>query len=210
MVQRTEFAKEGYDIKVIGRHVSVTDAIKKYAVEKVSKIERFHSRILEVVIIIDVLKLQHVVDIILKVDHTKIKSHYSGDDMYASIDLAVDKLQRQLAKYKSRIKDHHAQARSVVDMRVNVFKAPAELHLADVNDEIEAENQRKLVEQFKPHQVVSRETLPLKTLSLDEAMWHLELSGDPFMIFKSEETQKLKVIYRREEDDNYGVVEPEA
>lgn len=205
-----EKTKSGYDIKVIGRHIEVTDAMKKYAVEKVSKIERFHSRILEVIITLDVQKLQHLVDIVVKVDHTKIKSHYSGDNIYAAIDLAVDKLQRQLARYKSRVQDHHAAARHVVDMRVNVFKAPAEQHLADVNDQIEDENQRKLVERFKPHEVVSRETLPLKTLTLDEAMWQFELSGDPFLIFKSEETQKIKVIYRRDEDGNYGVVEPEA
>lgn len=210
MVQKTDFAKEGYDIKVIGRHVSVTDAMKNYAVEKVSKIDRFHNRILEILITLNVQKLQHIVDIIVKVDHTKIKSHYTGDNMYAAIDLATDKLQRQIARYKSRIQDHHAMARSIVDMRVNVFKAPEEVNLADVNDEIEDENQRRLMESFKPHPVVSAETLPLKTLNLEEAMWQFELSGDPFMIFKSEETQKIRVIYRRDEDGNFGMVEPEA
>jgi ribosome hibernation promoting factor len=208
MAENTKTA--GYDIKVIGRHVQVTDAMKNYAIEKVSKIERFQNRILEVIITLDVQKLLHIVDIVVKVNHTKIKSHYTGDNMYASIDLAVDKLQRQLSRYKSRIQDHHATSRQVVDMRVNVFKAPDEVNLADVNDQIEEENQRKMVENFRPHEVVSRETLPLKTLNLDEAIWQLELSGDPFMIFKSEETQKIKVIYRREEDGNFGVVEPEV
>ncbi len=210
MVQKTEFAKEGYDVKVIGRHVSVTDAIKKYAVEKVSKIDRFHSRIIDVIIILDVQKLQHVVDIIVKVDHTKIKSHYACDNMYAAIDLATDKLQRQIARYKSRIQDHHATARHVVDMRVNVFKAPEEVNLAEVNDQIEEETQRRLAATFKPHEVVSKETLPLKTLNLDEALWQFEISGYPFMIFRSEESQKLKAIYRREEDGNLAVVELEA
>lgn len=210
MSEKTEFAKGGYDVKVIGRHIPITDAIKQYAVDKVSKIDRFHSRVLEVVVILEVQKLVHLVDIILKVDHTKIKSHYAGDNLYASIDFAVDKLKRQLARYRSRIKDHHASARSIVDMRVNVFKAPEEVHLADVNDQIDEENRRKIEDSLKPRPIVSRETLPLKTLTLDEAIWQLELSGDPFMIFKSEETQKIKVIYRREEDGNFGVVEPEA
>lgn len=210
MVQKTEFTKDGYTVKVFGRHVSITDAMKNYAVEKVSKIERFHSRILEVIITMDVRKFLHIVDITLKVDHTKIKSHYVGDNMYASIDLAVDKLQRQLSRYKSRIQDHHAQARSVVDMRVNVFKASAEANLDEVNDQIEEQNRLSLDRKLTPPQVVSQETLPLKTLTIDEAIWHLELSGEPFMIYKSEEDRKIKVIYRREEDGNLGVVEPGA
>lgn len=210
MVQKTEFTKEGYTIKVFGRHVSVTDAMKSYAVEKVSKIDRFHSRVLEVIITMDVRKVLHIIDIILKVDHTKIKSHCVSDNMYASIDLAVDKLQSQLSRYKSRIKDHHAQARNVVDMRVNVFKAPDESNLDDVNDQIEEENRRRLDEKFTPPQVVSQETLPLKTLNLNEAMWHLEISGEPFMIYRSEEDRKIKVIYRRDEDGQLGVVEPGA
>lgn len=210
MVQKTEFAKEGYDIKVIGRNVLVTDAIKQYAVEKVSKIERFHSRIIEVLIVIDVQKLLHVVDIIVKIDHTRMKSHYAGDNMYASIDLAVDKLQRQIARYKKRLQEHHATSRHVVDMRVNVFKAPDQMNLDEVNDQIEEENQRKIEATFKPHEIATKETMPLKTLNLNEAMWQFELSGYPFMIFKSEENKKLKVIYRREEDGNLAVVELEG
>lgn len=208
MTQKTSFTNESYDIKVVGRHVLVTDAMKSYAIEKVSKIERFHSRILEVTITMDVQKLQHLVDIIVKVNNTKIKTHAITDSMYASVDLAVDKLQRQLSRYKKRIQDHHAQARSSIDMRVNVFKAPDEMILDDVNDQIEDENHRQLVEQYTPHQVVTRETMPLKTLNLNEAIWHMELSDDPFMIYRSEEDQNVKVIYRREEDGHFGVVEP--
>ncbi len=212
MVNKTkaaEFTTDDYSIKVFGRHIDVTDAMKSYAVEKIGKIERFHKRIIDVVITMDVQKLNHNVDIIVKVDHTKIKSHVSSDNMYASIDLAVDKLQRQLSRYKTRIQDHHAASRAVVDMRVNVFKAPEEADVLDVNDQIDDENERRLMEEYRPHQVVTVETLPLKILNLNEAMWHMELSGDPFIIYRAEEDQKLKVIYRRDEDGNFGVVEPE-
>ena len=78
-----------------------------------------------------------------------------------------------------------------------------------VNLDIEYETQRKLYESYQPGEIVSRETKPLKTLTLDEAMMKMALSGDKFLIFRSEEDLKLKVIYLRN-DENYGVIEIEA
>ena len=56
------------------------------------------------------------------------------------------------------------------------------------------------------HEIVSKDTMVLKTLTQDEAVMKMEITSEPFMIYKSEEDQKLKVIYRRE-DSNYGLVQ---
>ena len=100
---------QGYNIQVTGRHVEVTDAMKSYAQEKLSKVERFGDRIIDVTVTMDIQKLEHRVDIIMKYGHTLIKSHAATTDMYASIDQAIDKLQTQLRKYKRRLKSHHAK-----------------------------------------------------------------------------------------------------
>lgn len=204
-----EFVGEGYTIHVTGRDVYVTEAMKSYAIEKVSKIERFSSRIIDVQITMDIQKLDHRVDIVLKVDHIKIKSQASSTDMYASIDKAVEKIERQLRKYKQRIQEHTAKPLNVVDLKVNVLKRPEEEELLDINLEIEEANHRDLFDRLAPHPVVSQETQPLKILTLDEAIMKMELSDDPFLIFRSEETRKLEVIYRRE-DGNFGVIELET
>ncbi len=204
-----EFIGEGYQIQVTGRDVLVTEAMKSYAIEKVSKIERFSSRIIDVQITMDVQKLEHRVDIVLKVDHVKIKAQAASNDMYASIDKAVEKIERQLHRYKTRIQEHTAKALNVVDLKVNVLKRPEEEELIDINMEIEEENRKDLVKHFAPHQVVSQETKELKTLTQDEAVMKMELSGDAFLIYRGEESRKLRVIYRRN-DGNYGVIEVES
>lgn len=202
-------AVEGYNVKFVGRHVLVTDSMKDYALEKLAKLERFSPRLIDITASMDIQKFLHRVDLVIQFNNLIIKSQSATDDMYASIDLAVDKLQNQIRKYKDKIQDHHLRPLNVVDMKVNVIQPALEDELSEVNGDIEAENIKNLVERYRPHQVVSNETMPLKTLSLEEAIMKLELSGDIFLIYKSEEDQKLKVMYTRK-DGNFGVVEPES
>lgn len=201
-----EFVDEGYKIHVTGRDVLVTEAMKNYAIEKISKIERFSKRIIDVIVTMDIQKLDHRVDIVLKVDHIKVKSQAASTDMYASIDRAVEKMEHQLRKYKGRIQQHAAKGLNVIDLKVNVLKRPEEQELLDINLDIEEANHQDLIKNYTSHQIVSQETRALKTLSLDEATMKMELSGDSFLIFRSEEDWKLKVIYRRK-DENFGIIE---
>lgn len=200
-----EFVDEEYSLSFTGRNVHVTDAMKNYAIEKISKIEKFSLRIVDVNITMDIQKVSHRIDIVVKVDHIKIKSHAESDDMYASIDMAVDKLQNQLRRYHSRIRDHHGRGVAEMEMNVNVLRANDE---DDVNGEIDEANSRSLVNNYH-HEIVQKEKLPCKFLRNDEAIMKMDLSGDAFLIFRGEEDRKLKVIYRRK-DGNYGVIEPEA
>lgn len=199
-----EFLEAGWDIQITGRHINVTDSMKDYAMDKISKIERFMNRIIEVNVIMDIQKLDHRVEIILKTGNVKIVSSACTTDMYVSIDQAVDKLEAQILRYKSKIQDHHAKGHAVLEMNVNVI-SPKEIEEDLELDE--ATLDRQTTERFKPHRVVKQETRPLKILTYDEAVMKMELSGDAFMLFKSEADQKLKVIYRRN-DDNYGIIEP--
>ncbi len=204
-----EFIGEGYKICVTGRAVLVTEAMKSYAIEKISKIDRFSPRLLDVIVIMDIQKLEHRVDIVIKVDHIKIKSQAASTDMYVSVDKAVDKIERQLRKYKKKIHDHTAKALNIVDLKVNVLKRPKEEELLDINMDIEDANQQELIDRYRPHEIVSQETTPLKTLTCEEAVMKMELSGDAFLIFRNEESHRIDVIYRRK-DDNYGIIEVES
>jgi len=190
------FLEEVYPVTVSGRHVHVTESMKNYAIDKVSKLERFSERIIDVNITMDIQKLEHRVDIVVMVDNTKIKAHAATNDMYASIDKAVHKLETQLVRYRDKLHNHHCKGVKDMEMTVNVIPAPA-----DMEDVL-------FFEPFVPH-VVKQETRPLKTLTVDEAVMKMELSGDQFMVFRQESDLKLKVIYHRT-DGNYGVIEPET
>lgn len=203
-----EFLEDVYNISVTGRHVVVTDAMKDYVIEKISKIERFSDRIIDAVVTMDVQKLEQRVDIVLKVNHLKIKSHAVSDDMYTSIDKAVHKLETQLLRYKDKLQDHQTKGVAAIDMKVNVLRSASVDELVELNDEIESETRNRLMDKYIPHKIVSKTTRPLKTLTDGEAIMKMDLSGDPFLIYRCEENRSLKVIYRRKDGD-FGVIEPE-
>ncbi len=198
--------ERAYDITITGRHILVTDAMKNYAMEKIAKIERFSHRIIDVNVIMDIQKLQHRVDILCWVNNLKIKASASSLDMYASIDKAVDRLTEQLLKHKDRMQDHHSTTHEDVAMNENIYSPLSDDELLDFNEAIDGVHDRELYEKYRPHKIVNREKRPLKMLNHDEAILKMDLSGDSFMIFHSEEDQKIKVIYRRK-DGNYGIVE---
>ncbi len=185
-----------YNIAVVGRHVLVTEAMKKYATDKIHKMDRISDRIIDVTVTMDIQKLEHRLSIVMFVGNVKIKVQAITEDMYASIDLAVDKLQAKLRKYKKRIQEHQAKPLHSVDMQVNVLRAPDPIE--EVNEAIEEENQRQLESDFFPTEVVRKTSTPLKTLTFGEALMKFELSDEPFLLYRSEETQKIKVVYHLE------------
>jgi putative sigma-54 modulation protein len=195
-----EFVNDVYDIQITGRHVAVTEPMKDYAMEKISKIERFMNRILDVNVIMDVQKFEHRIEIIMKVGNLLLTSQATTKDMYASIDKAVHKLEAQILRYKSKLNDHHKP----LDMKVDVMAPPS---WEEAEEDFEEYSSKTPADEFKPHKIVKQETRPLKILRYNEAVVKMELSGDSFMLFKSEDDQKLKVIYRRD-DGNYGIIEP--
>ena len=204
-----EFVQEGYNMNVTitGRNVLVTEPMKNYAMEKLNKMDRFFSnRIIDAVVTMDIQKLSHRVDIFLKIGHLDIKCHADTDNMYASIDKAIDRLEAQLLRYKSKIQQHQARATKDIDLRVNVLRALSDPELMDINDDIEEENRVRMQDQFIPHQIVKKDVCTLRTLTDGEAILKMELSGDPFLIYIGEDTKQVKIIYPLG-DGNFGVLE---
>lgn len=200
-----QFADEGYNIQITGRHVQVTEAMKNYAMEKAAKIEKFSDRILDVNIILDIQKLEHKAEITIKAGHTKIMGIGYSNDMYVSIDKATHKIESQLRRYNKKLHDFHAKSKGLsdIEMNVNVIKRPNEAELDEEIIDLSGSNNDV------PHTIVAQEKRPLRMLTMDECLMKMELSGDGFLIFKCEEDQKLKVMYRRK-DGNYGIIEPQC
>lgn len=203
MHAKQKFEGKEYPIHVVGRHLEITEPMKTYAVDKLTRIERFGGRVMDVTIVMDIQKLVHTVDFIIDVNNTKIKVQGQSENMYASVDMAIAKLESKLTRYLKRLHEHHKKGINSKEMPVNVIRP-----VDDINDQIEEQNLREIEEQLKPHEIVSRKTRHLKTLNQHEVVMKMELSDDNFMIYRGEEDQKLKVIYRRK-DGNYGIIEVE-
>lgn len=197
-----------YKIEIVGRSVLVTDAMKRHAEEKLSKIEKFHNHIMNIHVTMDITHLTHKVTIIAKFDHFKVKAEGESNDMYASIDLAVERLESQFRRWKEKIQEHHQKKLSSIDLDVLFLKKPYYRELEEFNAEIAEESAAREKRKSELPHMTSRKKIPLKDLTADEAIMKLELSKDAFLLYRSEEDRKLKVMYRRKDGD-YGIIQPE-
>lgn len=94
-------------ISIIGRHTDLTEELKQYINKKVQKLPRFYNRITSIEVIVDGDSRDSKVEIIVKTTHHQpLVAHESGKDTYASFDLAIDKMERQLRRTKERLRNH--------------------------------------------------------------------------------------------------------
>lgn len=205
MPKENKFANEGYTLYIVGKHFEITDAIRNYVWEKLSRIERITDQIIDVHVVLDAQKLEKNCSIWMNFIRFQIKVGVGKDNMYEAIDKAIDRVTKLIRRYKTKLQSYRNKDLTTVDIHVNVIQ-PLEDHLSAINDEIEAESVQKEAEKYQLHKVVAKETMPMKTLTQDEAIMKMEITDDPFLIYKSEEDQKIKVLYRRE-DSNYGLVQ---
>jgi putative sigma-54 modulation protein len=206
MVDKNKFEQDlGYRIDIIGRQVQVTDSIKNHIWNKFSKIERLHNHILHVHVTLEVHKFEHMCTLMVKLDHLKIKAEARSTDMYVSIDQAINRLHTLICRYKDKIQDHYQKVSATADMSVDIFKKS---EVDQINAEIEEENREREIQALLPPTIIDTKIKPLKTLTTEEALMKIDLSGDQFLIFRGEEDLKLKVLYRRK-DSRYGLIRPE-
>lgn len=169
-------------ISIAGRHVELNDTLREYVLSKVEGLERYHDGIIDVDINLGIEKNRNIVDMIAHLVPRKVvKVSEESNDMYTSIDLAVDKLKRQLRRHKSRIKDYRGAVPS------------AEEPGGD--------------ERGKGEQLIRREVFLPKPMTPEEALVQLESFHRDFLIFMDADSGGIKVIHRRD-DGAYELLEP--
>ena len=171
------------NINVRSRKNDVTPAMREYAEKRLAKFDKMMGGVDDVTVLHNVAKDNHIVEVTIFVDGIILRSEVLGDDMYACIDLAVEKLERQVRKHKTRLEKR---------FRKEAQKASIQ--------QIEAlPNDQKLVKTKK---------FDRKPLTVDEAIMQMELLGHSFFAFLNEETGEINVIYKRKDED-YGLLMPE-
>lgn len=203
MVKSKVFENAGYNISITTKNVALTKAIENYVLEKVSKVERFANHILDVIVTLDIQKLTKTVSILMKFSHFKIKVQAQTEDMYSAIDMATVKLIKLIKKYKTKLQSHRVEA-AYSPMSVSMIQPTSELE--EINDQIAEENLKEEEALYQVHEVVDDKTMPLRVFTQEEAAMKFDLSGDNFLIYKSEEDQKIKVMFRRK-DNKIGVIQ---
>jgi putative sigma-54 modulation protein len=179
--------------------------MRQHICDKLIKIERLHNQIMDVHVKLEIQKVEHICVITCHFSHCKVKVEAQSTDMYVSIDKSIQRLQCLFRKWKGKIQDYHRKPLKTVNMSVNVYRHPPRDETEEVNEAIDEENFKN----WMPHKVIAVESQVLKDLNTEEAIMKMELSQDPFILFRDESDQKMKLIYRRE-DENYGIIQAEG
>lgn len=111
------------NIVITGRHFDVTNPIKVYAAEKISKLDKFFPKILDAHVILSVEKYRHIAEITLNGKHLSVTAKETTADMYASIDKALESIDKQLRKFSERIKDHRRKKALRIESKVMNLKS---------------------------------------------------------------------------------------
>lgn len=208
------------------RHMDASPAFRQTAEEKLQRVIRKYIRDnFDAQVTCSVEKFRHQVDILLSYKGLSIKCEGSSEDMYASLDLALDKLERQVRRYKDKLRRHKpAEGRDrlfeLTVLRPQVAEEPAddqdttaaetetETLVAEAAPAESTEAQRKHHQAEQVH-VLKREVMTARPLSIDDAIMQLDLESRAFLVFTNRDTGKLNVIYRRSDDD-FGLIEPSS
>jgi putative sigma-54 modulation protein len=183
---------QGLQVSVTFRHVEPTDPLKEYATEKVQRTcAKYLRSPQEAHVILSVVKQRHQAEINVHAKHFDISAHESTQDLYSAIDLAVGKLEAQLRKHKDRINDRKGRTPA----SGNATSLPVEVFGADEH------------EAGRAPRVIEKDNIPVKPLSVEDAILQLDLSHAEFLVFRNSATESISVLYKRR-DGNYGLITP--
>lgn len=184
------------NITITGRHMEMTDALKAYIENALRKIEAHFEKVIDANVILDLEKHRHIAEVNLHANGVRINGKEASTDMYASVDAVMEKLERQIRRFKDRINRHQPRrAREDRDYKHAVIS----INHDDGHDQ---------EDNGLNHKVIFREKLPLKPMSVDEAVMQLELVDEPFLVFSNADTAQVNVLYSRG-DETYGLIEPQ-
>ncbi len=175
-----------------GKHIDVTDSIEDYIKKKMKKLEKYYDQIMDATATVSIEKNRQIFEVTLQARRAIIRAEEESDNMYTSIDRVVEKLERQIIKYKeklySKTSGEHNRIREMVNPEDETSKSDA-LDDDDVR-------------------IVKTKRFVIKPMSPEEASLQMELLGHNFYVFNNEGTDQFNVIYKRK-DGNYGLIEPE-
>ena len=172
---------------ITGRNIDVTDGLRSAVEEKIGKLDRYFKPDTEVLVTLSVEKDRQKIEVTIPVKGNIIRSEQVSSDMYVSIDLVEEIIERQLKKYKTKLVDAKQSGGS------------ASFSQAYMDEEYDDPDEIK---------IVRTKRFGIKPMDPEEACVQMELLGHSFYVFRNSETDEVNVVYKRK-NDTYGLIEPE-
>ncbi len=184
------------------RHMEPSDAVRSYAEDRLQKIRRYFADPIKTSAVFTLEHKQFTAefDIVLR-NGLQLHASESTENMYSSIDLALAKLERQVRRYKSRLKEHRPRADESMRAKVAV-----------IEESLAHEHEAEEVTETAPppaYRVVRTREMPVRSFTVDEAIMQMNLLDDRFIVFNNADTGEVCVAYRRD-DGTYGLIETGA
>jgi putative sigma-54 modulation protein len=179
-------------LMVTGRHVEITEPLRSHIEKKIQKLKKYFDRVIEVRVVLSVEKYRQFAEITLLGNNIHFHSEESTEDMYVSIDEAIDKIERQLRRRTTKVQTKRKKAAEV---------APA----IPEATEPEAPEQEEASEQYGQYQVTVSDNFPAKPMSVEEAIMQLDSSDEEFFAFVNQQTNDVNLVFRRKEG-GYGLL----
>ena len=169
------------NVIINGRRLEITPALRSYAEERIGRFEKYLSSISEAVVTLSVEKYRHKAEVLLKVNGVMIQAEGVTGEIYSSIDEVVEKLEKQIKKYKGKLQSHRK----------------AEKRIAEPSEIVADEKGR----------IIKYKRFDMKPMIPEEAVNQMEFLDKDFFVFTSQISGDTSVVYRRK-DGNYGLIEP--
>jgi len=173
-------------MQVRGRNIDVTDALKDYVEKRLGKLDKYIDNFGDAQVTMTVEKGSHRIEVTIPINGMILRGEESTGDMYASIDQVVEKLEKQIERYKGKLQKKGAR----------FVNGPRGAASAIPEDD---ENGPRLVRTKR---------FAIKPMPVEEAILQMNLLGHNFFVFSNAETEQVNVVYKRK-DGNYGLIEPE-
>lgn len=169
-------------VQVRGKNIQVTPTLREYVEKRLGKLDRFLDNLGEAQATLVVEGDAQKIEVTIPVNGMLLRGEEATGDMYSSIDLVVEKIERQISRYKGKLNR----------------RAGKILHeVAVPDDKFEDETPK----------IIKTKRFAIKPMPLDEAIMQMNMLGHDFFVFSDAETEQVNVIYKRK-DGNYGLIEP--
>lgn len=170
---------------ITGKNIEVTEGLRSSIEDKIGKLDKYFSTETEAMVTLSVEKERQKIEVTIPVKGNIIRAEEVSNDMYVSIDLVEEIIERQLRKYKNKI--------------VESKQAAADFNKQYVDNDYDEEPEIKIVRSKK---------FGIKPMDPEEACIQMELLGHNFYVFSNSETDEVNVVYKRK-SGTYGLIEPE-
>jgi len=177
-------------ISVTFKNLDPSDHLKSYVQNKLDKLDKLLDNPAEANVVLSVEKIRHIAEIKITGDRLSINCREKTSDMYSSIDMALDKLEKQIKKNKQKIKNHRQGTRSELKEKIiSSENIPSDA----INDEPQ----------------IRIQNIDFKPMDVEEASMQMDLVPDNFIVFTNSRTNRVNVLYRRKDGD-LGLIQPRS